>query len=87
MNAAPRHPSEANDIRQLSTRHLNQNQLAERWGISPRTLEHWRSAGKGPRFLRLGTRVAYRLEDVEDFESANLIGRTTDLAMKQGGGC
>lgn len=53
----------------MATQHLNQTQLAARWGISPRTLERWRCEGQGPRYLKLGGRVAYRVEDIEDFES------------------
>lgn len=34
--------------------HLGQNQLAERWGISARTLERWRWIGGGPRYLKIG---------------------------------
>lgn len=52
--------------------HLHQRELAKRWGISPRTLERWRSIGFGPAFLKLGGRVAYRLADVEAFEAAQL---------------
>lgn len=51
------------------TRHLRQAELARRWGISPRTLERWRWTGDGPAFLKIGWRVAYRLEDVEAFEA------------------
>lgn len=54
----------------LFARHLNQEQLARRWSLSARTLERWRCLGKGPSYLRLGGRVAYRLEDVEAFEKA-----------------
>jgi predicted site-specific integrase-resolvase len=53
-------------------RHFNQEQLARRWSVSPRTLERWRSIGRGPAFLRLVGRVAYRLEDIEAFEKAGL---------------
>ena len=47
---------------------LTQQQLAERWHISPRTLEQWRWLGKGPAFLKIGARVLYREEDVAAFE-------------------
>ena len=57
-------------------RHLNQEQLARRWAVSPRTLERWRSIGRGPAFLRLVGRVAYRLEDIEAFEKAGLHSTT-----------
>jgi hypothetical protein len=53
-------------------RHLDQRGLAERWRVSTRTLEQWRWQGKGPRYLKIGGRVVYRLEDVEAFEAANL---------------
>ena len=50
-------------------RHLHQVELADRWNISPRTLERWRWTGEGPAFIKLGGRVVYRLEDVEAFEA------------------
>jgi hypothetical protein len=56
----------------VSTRHLNQRELAERWNISARSLERWRWIGEGPRFLKLGRRVVYRLEDIERYEAEQL---------------
>jgi hypothetical protein len=49
-------------------RHLTQAQLAQRLGVSQRTLEGWRYRGKGPGYLRLEGRIAYRVIDVERFE-------------------
>ena len=51
---------------------LNQTELAARWSISARTLERWRWTGEGPAFLKIGGRVAYRLEDIEAFEAAQI---------------
>ena len=56
----------------MATRHLNQVQLSDRLNVSPRTVERWRWAGGGPKFLKLGNRVVYRLEDIEEFESEQL---------------
>ncbi|MFC7737519.1 helix-turn-helix transcriptional regulator [Roseomonas sp. GCM10028921] len=56
-------------LNQPHTRHLRQTELARRWGISPRTLERWRWIGEGPAFLKIGWRVAYRMEDVEAYEA------------------
>ena len=53
-------------------RHLTQVQVADRWQISVRTLERWRWLGQAPRFLKIGGRVAYRLEDIEAFEAEQL---------------
>jgi hypothetical protein len=55
-------------------RHLNQIALARRWDISERTLERWRWLRQGPRYVKLGGRVAYRLEDIEAFERQQLHG-------------
>jgi hypothetical protein len=58
------------------TRHLDQNQLSERWNMSPRTLERWRYQGEGPKFLKIGGRVLYRLEDIERHEAERLRANT-----------
>ncbi|MCI0753556.1 helix-turn-helix transcriptional regulator [Teichococcus vastitatis] len=50
--------------------HIRQHDLALRWGISPRTLERWRWLGQGPQYLKIGSRVAYRMEDVLAYETA-----------------
>ncbi len=64
----------------MSTRHLNQVQLADRWNISPRTLERWRWIGEGIAYLKIGGRVVYRLDDIERYEAEHLCGETTDTA-------
>lgn len=53
---------------------MDQQELAEHWGIPVRTLAAWRHQGKGPRYMKLGGAVRYRLEDVEAYEAANLSG-------------
>jgi len=50
-------------------RHLKQGDLARRWNLSPRTLERWRWLGQGPRYLKIGGRVVYRLEDISAYEA------------------
>jgi hypothetical protein len=63
---------------------LCQQALAERWGISTKTLERWRVVGIGPVYIRLPGKVIYRLEDVEDFEQRSL-RQGTDQAYCAGG--
>ena len=53
----------------MDLRHLNQVQLSRRWSLSPRTLERWRWLKEGPRYLKIGGRVVYTLEDIEAYES------------------
>ena len=50
-------------------RHLNQIELARRWRVSPRTLERWRWRKVGPAYLKVGSHVVYRIEDVEAYEA------------------
>jgi hypothetical protein len=45
---------------------MTQGQLAERWMMSPCTLEQWRWLGRGPLFLKIGARVLYRQADIEE---------------------
>jgi predicted DNA-binding transcriptional regulator AlpA len=56
--------------------HLNQRQLATRWGVSEATLERWRSEGIGPKFLKLCGRVLYRQVDIEAYEASCLATST-----------
>ena len=47
---------------------LDEKQMCEVLGISPKTAQSWRHAGRGPTWYRLGTRlVRYRAEDVTAF--------------------
>ncbi|MBK8072047.1 MAG: helix-turn-helix domain-containing protein [Ramlibacter sp.] len=64
----------------MSVKHLNQRQLADRWGVSEATLERWRSEGIGPVFLKIQGRVLYRVEDVEAFETNSLRKSTSERA-------
>ena len=65
-------PTKATAGAGFAVRHLNQAEVACRWSISPRTLERWRWTGQGPRFLKVGGRVVYRLVDIETFEGEQL---------------
>jgi predicted DNA-binding transcriptional regulator AlpA len=60
----------------MTISHLSTRELAERWNISRRTLDRWRWAGEGPRFLKLGGRVVYRIADIEAFQEAHVHTRT-----------
>ena len=47
---------------------LSEVDLATRWGISPKTLQRWRSKKFGPPYLKLSKRVKYLIEDVVAYE-------------------
>jgi predicted site-specific integrase-resolvase len=50
------------------TPHLAEADLAERWGLSRRTLQRWRQNGTGPSWFRVGRKILYRRDDIEYFE-------------------
>lgn len=52
--------------------YLSETQVAERWGMSPKTLQRWRVTHVGPSYLKFGKSIRYRLCDVERFEEAVL---------------
>lgn len=66
----------------MPIKHLIQAEVAQRWCVSPRTLERWRWTGQGPRFLKVGGRVVYRIEDIEAYEGEQL--RTSTLRTEAG---
>ena len=40
--------------------------------MSPRTLARWRWLRQGPVYFKLGSKVAYRVTDIDEFERANI---------------
>jgi hypothetical protein len=80
-NSAGRRQKPVSTVTNL-IRHLKQADLAQRWNVSHRSLERWRWTGQGPRFLKIGGRVVYRLCDIEAYEAQQL--RTSTLPTEAG---
>jgi predicted DNA-binding transcriptional regulator AlpA len=53
---------------------LDERALAIRLGVSRSTLQSWRYSGHGPRFIKLGRMVRYRVADVDAYLNANTRG-------------
>jgi hypothetical protein len=68
MDETPSVPSPPLSARGRDQVHLLEEDLAERWRVSVRTIQRWRSQGTVPRHFRVNQRVLYRLSDVEAFE-------------------
>jgi hypothetical protein len=62
---------------------MNQIELANRWKLSPRTLERWRWLGQGPQYLKIGGRVIYRVVDIEEYELAMIRYAKSDISHSQ----
>ncbi|MBM4313718.1 MAG: helix-turn-helix domain-containing protein [Deltaproteobacteria bacterium] len=48
---------------------LTQKEVKEITGLADSTLEQWRLKGKGPKFIKLGRLVRYRLSDLDTYIS------------------
>ena len=75
----PTAPSETDN-----RRYLTQQELADRWGLSPKTLARWRCIGRGPFFAKLSKKVAYPLDGeggVLDWEHRTLYRSTSERAF------
>jgi DNA-binding transcriptional MerR regulator len=57
---------------------LDTRAAAPRVGVSPGTLENWRTAGTGPRFIKAGKRVLYDPVDIERWKEANRFQSTSE---------
>lgn len=61
------------DCRRGKVAALCTKELANRWGVSPRTIEGWRRFRRGLPYLKVGQRVVYRLDDIEAFETKHMV--------------
>lgn len=48
-------------------------QLADRWGVSTGHLANLRYHGEGIGYLKIGSRVAYRITDVINYENQHYV--------------
>lgn len=53
---------------------LTRAEAAARYGLPKNTLAQWATKGTGPRYLRVGKHVRYRLADLVAWEQTNMRG-------------
>jgi len=51
------------------TKYMTGAEVAAMFRTSPETVRYWKYVGKGPKFLKVGRRVLYAVEDVEAWAS------------------
>jgi len=61
---------------------LSPQELAERYNgkVTVRTLANWRSSGISPPFTKVGGRIFYRLQDIEEWEKTRTVKSTSDYS-------
>jgi len=47
-------------------------------GVSPKTLEHWRQTGGGPRYAKAGRRCLYRLDWLNQWLEGRSVSSTAE---------
>ena len=58
------------DERQSKQIYFNEKDVAKRLGLSVKTLQNWRTKGIGPRWIKIGRSVRYRLRDIIAFQKS-----------------
>jgi predicted DNA-binding transcriptional regulator AlpA len=59
---------------------INAKQTAQHLCITEGTLAKWRLTGEGPKFLRVGRRIAYDPRDVQTWLDARRVSSTSQEA-------
>jgi hypothetical protein len=59
----------------MRSEYLTPGKVAKRYRIAEGTLANWRSAGRGPRFFKLGGRVYYAAWALDEWEQRLARGR------------
>jgi predicted site-specific integrase-resolvase len=62
-------------------------ELAHRWAISSATLERWRWQGVGPRYLKIGGRIRYPIQVIEQYEAQRMHSPVTSNNAVSSSGC
>ena len=57
---------------------LSTREAAEVLSIKPNTLEIWRVQGKGPKFLKIGRSVKYRMERLKEYLNQHEVSSTSE---------
>ncbi|MFC6370500.1 helix-turn-helix transcriptional regulator [Nonomuraea thailandensis] len=63
----------AREGRSVAAKHLTPEDLAERMGVPVMTVYAWNSRGGGPRYMKIGKHVRYKLADVEAWENRHYV--------------
>lgn len=49
------------------------DELADRWGVSKKTIDNRRYRGQGPNYFKIGGKIKYDLDDVKRMEQDSYI--------------
>ncbi len=58
---------------------LTPSQVEEEYGIPYKTLNNWRWQKKGPKYIKAGKRILYRVRDIQRFLERCEVQTTEDM--------
>jgi len=61
---------------------VNDREAARFLGLAPQTLRNWRTNRRGPKYVRLGGRIVYRLVDLNEFLNRGVIDPATEAGER-----
>jgi len=61
---------------------VNETAAAQNLGLAVSTIQKLRLRGGGPKFLKLGRAVRYRVADLESWLDARVLGSTSEQASR-----
>ena len=64
----------------------NTAEAAAHLGLSPGTLEVWRSLGRGPRYRKFGRRVMYAIFDLDSYAATHIVETCDTVGTPRGDG-
>lgn len=67
---------------QFKRRLLEVQEAAEYLGLSVSTLNKWRCYGEGPKFVKLGRAIRYRMSDLDEYIALRMSQSTSDYEMR-----
>lgn len=65
---------------QTQCRFLSEEQAAKHVNLSTKTLQRYRTTGKGPLFIKVGARILYDLSDLDAFMESHKVSSTSAYA-------
>ena len=67
LRLVPNEKPTASAVPELDSDLIDEARLSARLGVSKSTLQSWRYAKRGPRYIKLGRLIRYRAADVEAY--------------------
>ncbi len=64
-----------------STQLLSETEAAQRLKLSTRTLRNWRVTGQGPKFVKVGRLIRYKIVEIEEWIEMNTRKSTSDKGI------